>query len=130
MTLDAEVRDRVKSRAVTVVDTIEKDHSTPGSVRLMCPLNFEARCILYPFRPMICRLHGIPHELKKPGQAAMMEPGCDTFASRCGRRPYMPFDRTPFYRDMAGLEMDVKRAVGMRGKLKMSIAQMILDFHS
>jgi hypothetical protein len=130
MTLDAEVQDRIESRAMTVADAIETDHGNSRLVRLMCPLNFETRCILYPYRPMICRLHGIPHELKKPGLSAVTEPGCVTFDSRCGHQPYAQFDRTPFYRDMAGLEMEVKQTVGMSGKLRMSIAQMILDFHS
>ena len=45
-------------------------------VRLMCPLNFKGACILYAYRPMICRLHGIPHELQKPGDRLMKSPGC------------------------------------------------------
>ena len=130
MTLDVEMQDRIKSRAMTVADAIEADLGSSRPVRVMCPLNFDTRCILYPYRPMICRLHGIPHELKKPGLSAIMEPGCSTFDSRCRHQPYVQFDRTPFYRDMAGLEMDVKRVVGMSGKFKMSVAQMILDFHS
>ena len=96
MNLDAEMQDRIKSRARTVVDGIEADHSTSRPLKLMCPLNFDTRCILYPYRPMICRLHGIPYELKKPGLSAIMEPGCSTFDSRCGHRHYLPFDRTPF----------------------------------
>jgi Fe-S-cluster containining protein len=130
LTLDAQLQDRIQSQAMTVVAAVENDHSTPGSVKLMCPLNSNARCILYAYRPMICRLHGIPHELKKPGQSAIRVPGCNAFDSRYGDQPYMQFDRTPFYRDMAGLEMEVKQALGFGGKLKMSIAQMILNFYS
>jgi Fe-S-cluster containining protein len=126
MTLSAEMQDRVKLRAITVMDTIEKAHANQEAIRLMCPLNVDTRCILYPYRPMICRLHGIPHELKKPGQPGIMGPGCDTFDSRCGHKPYMPFDRTAIYRDMAKLEQEVRRSIGYTAKIKMSVAQIII----
>jgi Fe-S-cluster containining protein len=129
-TLDSEKQNQVKSRALTVVDETARADKHPGSVRLTCPLNFDESCILYPFRPMICRLHGIPHELQKPGQKAVYGPGCETFDRRCGRRDYFKFDRTPFYRDLAMLEQEVKQAQGFDGKIKMTVAEMILDFHS
>ena len=130
MTLDVEMQDRLKLRATDVVHTIEKARDNRGAIGLMCPLNVDTRCILYPYRPMICRRHGIPHELNKLGQAGTMGPGCNTFDSRCGHKPYIPFDRTPVYRDMATLEQDVKQALDFDGKFRMSVAQMILDFHS
>jgi Fe-S-cluster containining protein len=130
MSLDADTREQVKLRARTVIDKTEKAQESPVTTRLMCPLNVDTRCILYPYRPMICRLHGIPHELKKPGQPANKGTGCDTFGSRCGQQPYIPFDRTSVYRDMAKLEQEVKQALDFDGKFKMSVAQMILDFHS
>ncbi|MGD2023593.1 MAG: hypothetical protein PVI18_10480 [Desulfobacterales bacterium] len=126
MTLNADRQDRVKLRAITVMDTIEKARDNREAIRLMCPLNVDTRCILYPYRPMICRLHGIPHELKKPGRPSIRGPGCDTFDSRCGHKPYIPFDRTRIYRDMAKLEQDVRRSIGYTAKIKMSVAQMII----
>lgn len=126
MTLKTDMREQVKQRALTVIDAIEKAHDNPTAIRMMCPLNVDTRCILYPYRPMICRLHGIPHELQKPGQPSIKVPGCDTFDSRCGRKPYIPFDRTPFYQDMAKLEQDVRRSMGFTAKIKMSVAQMII----
>ena len=126
MTLDVEMQDRVKLRAADVVHTIENARDPRGAIRLMCPLNVDTRCILYTYRPMICRLHGIPHELKKPGQPGIMGPGCNTFDSRCGHKPYIPFDRTPVYRDMAALEQDVKQTLDFDGKFRMAVAQMIL----
>ncbi len=125
MTLDVEMQDRVKLRATDIVHTIEKARDNRGAIRLMCPLNVDTRCILYTYRPMICRLHGIPHELKKPGQPGIKGPGCGTFDSRCGQQPYISFDRTPVYRDMATLEQDVRRSMDFTAKIKMSVAQMI-----
>ena len=95
-------------------------------VRLWCPLNDDGLCTLYHFRPMICRLHGIPHELQKPGQSPVYGPGCETFDRRCGHKGYLKFDRTPFYRQVAMLEQEVKRAMGFDGKIRMSVAEMIL----
>jgi hypothetical protein len=129
MTLNIDMQDQVKSRAITVMDAIAKAHDNQEAVRLMCPLNVDTRCILYPYRPMICRLHGIPHELKKPGQPGIAGPGCGTFDSRCGHKPYIPFDRTSIYRDMAELESDLRQATRFQDKIRMTIAEIILDFH-
>ena len=96
-------------------------------VRLMCPLNEDSLCTLYPYRPMICRMHGIPHELKKPGYETIKVPGCHTFDERCADKPYYRYDRTPFYMKMAGLEKEFKEVLGVNGKIKMTVAEMILS---
>jgi Fe-S-cluster containining protein len=96
-------------------------------VRLMCPLNREGRCLLYAFRPMICRLHGIPHELRPPGRPVSYGPGCRLFSERHARQPYVPFDRSPLYARMASLEQDIRRALGFGARLKMTIAEMLAD---
>jgi len=116
----------VKLRARGIVDQISGGEPGKGTLRLMCPLNFNELCILYPYRPMICRLHGIPHELKKPGQGALFGPGCATFDQRCGHKGYFSFDRTPFYRKLAVLEQEVRQSLGYDGKIRMTVAEMIL----
>ena len=125
-TLTPEKLDEVKSRAITVADKTTGADDNAAPLRLMCPLNFDERCILYPYRPMICRLHGLPHEFRKPGQKAICGPGCETFDRRCGRMEYFAFDRTPFYLELAELEQAVKRALGNNKKFKMTVAEMIL----
>ncbi len=130
MTLKPEMQEQIKLRALAVKNATENTHHDRAAVRRMCPLNFDTRCILYPYRPMICRLHGIPHELKKPGQPGIRVPGCDTFDRRCGQKHYLKFDRTPFYRDMANLENALRQATRFQDKIKMTVAEMILDFHS
>ena len=96
------------------------------AVRLMCPLNEAGRCRLYSYRPMICRLHGIPHELHKPGRPVSHGPGCGAFVEQCSGRPYYIFDRTPIYFEMAGLENEFKQAIELTGRIKLTIAEMIL----
>jgi len=76
------------------------------SIRIMCPLNQGGKCILYKFRPMICRLHGIPHELRKPGCLPVLSPGCKAGSNLFNAAGYIQFDRTPFYIEMAKIEKE------------------------
>jgi Fe-S-cluster containining protein len=126
-TLNFAKQSEVKSRAVAVVAETARADESGAAVRLMCPLNFDELCILYPYRPMICRLHGIPHEHQKPAQDPVYGPGCETFDRRCGGKGYFKFDRTPFYRDMAMLEQEVKQTLGVAGKIRMTVAEMIVS---
>ena len=128
--LSPKKQNEVKARALRVVAETARADEKGNTVRLMCPLNFDERCILYPYRPMICRLHGIPHELQKPGQDPVQGSGCETFDQQYGLKTYVKFDRTPFYRDMAMLEQKVKQTLDFNEKFKMTVAEMILDFHS
>jgi Fe-S-cluster containining protein len=115
-----------KAEAVcSAVRTSEKNGPPP---RQMCPLNVDNRCSLYAFRPMICRLHGIPSELHRPDGKTTRAPGCASFMDCCGRLAYVPFDRTTFYRDLAGIEQALRRDMPGAGKIKMTVAEMILAF--
>ena len=129
-TLAPEKQKEVNARALSRVEEAAGAANSGVPARLMCPLNFDELFILYPYRPMICRLHGIPHELHKPAKNPVYGPGCDEFDRRCGRKSYIKFDRTPFYRDMALLEQEARKTLGFAGKIRMTIAEMIVDFHS
>ena len=96
--------------------------------RVMCPLNKDGLCLIYVQRPMICRLHGIPHELYRPGVGVLKTPGCDEFFNQCrqhGKTDYIPFNRTPFYRDMAILEKELRSRTDYSSKIKLTVAQML-----
>lgn len=97
-------------------------------VRLMCPLNVDGSCMTYDFRPMICRLHGIPHELHESDGRVMKGRGCDIFYQQCAQKAPFTFDRTPFYVNMAKLEKELRQTVGVPNKMKMTIAQMIVSY--
>jgi Fe-S-cluster containining protein len=98
-----------------------------ASPRPMCPLNTEGRCRLYSHRPMICRLHGVEHELHPPGRPVIIGAGCREF-ERCRgtARPGERFDRTPFYARLAALESEFREAEGLRRRIKLTIAEMLL----
>ena len=66
----------IQAKAVTVCEARAAAEPTREPLRVMCPLNSNSLCRLYTFRPMICRLHGIPHELTKPGATPVQQPGC------------------------------------------------------
>jgi Fe-S-cluster containining protein len=117
----------IQSRAALVCRETAKADEKAMPVRLMCPLNSDGRCTLYRHRPMICRLHGISHELRKPGQNVIRGPGCRMFDLQCSDKRYLRFDRTPFYFEMAKLESELKQAVGLSGRVKMTIAEMIVS---
>jgi len=115
----------IKKRALTACKKQHEADEKQIAIHVMCPLNIDGLCVLYEYRPMICRLHGIPHELQKPGQGIICGPGCGLFATQCQGKPYFKFDRTPFYVEMANLEQDLRQYIDISGKFKMTIARML-----
>ena len=93
----------------------------------MCPLNENGLCLVYEFRPMICRLHGVPHELNPPGREKQFGAGCFEFEKKCVGISCFPFDRTPFYTEMAHLEQRFRKKTGIVGKFKKTVAQMLIS---
>lgn len=124
--LDTRTRTDILHRAETVDEQARDTDATGQFFRIMCPLNTDARCRLYGFRPMICRLHGIPHEIRAPGRDPVFGPGCAEFVRGCGEQKHVRFDRTPFYARMANLEQRFKSASGFHDKFKKTVAGMIV----
>ncbi|MBC2711972.1 MAG: hypothetical protein HGJ94_13580 [Desulfosarcina sp.] len=128
-TLESGVRQAIRKQALTISAKMADTDRRGETLRIMCPLNRDERCMLYPYRPMICRLHGIPHELHRPGGNVTKHPGCDAFFDQCresGNTEYIRFDRTPFYRQMATLEKELRLETGYADKIKLTIAQMLV----
>ena len=124
------LRNTIRTKAESVCRQSARADDQGLPVRLMCPLNQDGMCVLYHYRPMICRLHGIPHELHRPGRPVIHGPGCGEFNAKCSHKPYFKFDRTNFYFQMAALENEFRQAVGLTGRIKLTIAEMILEFGS
>lgn len=118
-------RTRMVERAREVVRKTAQADEKGETARFMCPLNNEDRCTVYAVRPMICRLHGIPHELRRPDGRVIRGPGCADFAARCGQNGAAPLDRTPFYRQLATLEKEFKEAMGTTTRIKLTVAEML-----
>lgn len=123
--LDEVVRDEVveKSKEVAKETMLAEDEGR--KIRIMCPLNKDGLCIMYEHRLMICRLHGTAHYFDTP-KGRMSGPGCYRFEDlSMGKKSIPMLDRTDIYRDLAMLEMAVRKKTGINFKFKNSIAEMI-----
>jgi hypothetical protein len=81
----------------------------------VCALNFAGACALYEFRPMICRLAGVPHMFMRPDGSQAQSGGCRKFEETIrGQHPEAKIDRSEFYREMAAMEIEAVRARGRR----------------
>ena len=127
--LGPEQQTAVRDKALDVVQRTGLADKKGEAVRFMCPLNLDGMCIVYDYRPMICRLHGIPHELRPPGRTPDRKPGCGAFLTLCGKMDYIKFDRTPFYMEMARLENELKQGANSGLKFKKTIAEMIVEMN-
>jgi Fe-S-cluster containining protein len=90
-----------------------------------CPLNENGLCLVYSCRPMICRLHGLAHELRRPDGTVHRGPGCSAFeAVSIGKTP-VALDRTEFYWALSRLEKEARTAFGFTRKIRMTVSQMM-----
>ncbi|MFP4446211.1 MAG: hypothetical protein ACLFPD_08205 [Desulfosudaceae bacterium] len=119
-------RRRIEKRAADCCREVAAAEAADQTPRVMCPLNDEGWCGLHAHRLMICRLHGIPYEFSPPGRQRVYGEGCAVFSQRHQDQPYLPFDRTPFYMELSALEREFRLAAGIDGKIKLTIAEMIL----
>jgi Fe-S-cluster containining protein len=117
---------RIRARARDAARRMEALESDGRPVRVMCPLNEQGRCTLYAHRPMICRLHGIPNVLHRPDGRTLNGPGCDDYYLQCGPTGGDPLNRTPLYTAMADLERRLRIRLEFTGKIKLTVARMIL----
>lgn len=100
--------------------------------RLMCPLNEDGRCMLYQFRLMVCRTHGVPATMTRPDGKRLSFPGCfvcqEIVEKRFPDKGKVPaMERTELLKQMVALEqelLDGKRH--LVPKVKMTIARMIV----
>lgn len=118
-------RQHILGRAAQTAEAMHTADKRGGPATVMCPLNEAGRCRLYAYRPMICRLHGIPHQLCRPDGKRQIGPGCGAFDRQCERTDRVFLDRTPLYAGLADLERRVRRTRGFQGKIKLSIVQML-----
>ncbi len=132
-TLSPERRHEVQRLALEFVKERDRLQAEGKKIDLMCPLNERGLCGLYAFRPMICRLHGVPHSYRRPDLVLVRGRGCPKLVTQDVDAPgrnieksaCRELDRSRFYRDMARLEQDLRRETGFGERIKMTIADMI-----
>ena len=123
--LDQAVPNEILTRAEYYCEKTFSLSTEPESLKIDCPVNQNGLCLLYEFRPMICRLHGLPHELSRPGGEPVMGKGCD--AGQFENKPYVKFDRTVFYQQMARIEIAFRQTRNKTGRIKQTIAQLLIS---
>jgi Fe-S-cluster containining protein len=97
--------------------------------RILCPLNEEGLCQAYEHRLMICRMHGVPNCFVRPDGKTMRFPGCMRCQELYADLAEVPtLDRTPFYKDLASLEMAfVKSKRRTVPKVRLTLAEMLVQ---
>ncbi len=127
--LPAAQRDAALERARAYVNEANAALASGVMPTAMCPLNKDGLCILYPHRLMICRMHGTRNVFTMPGGGVQAFSGCYRFVELHGdaKDDAPSLDRTPFYRELAALEMEFcRRASGPLPKVDMTLAEMIV----
>lgn len=129
--LSGEVRQTIRTSARHYCLAMESHDaaSTGRPFRKLCPISDGVFCMLYPNRPMICRLHGASWTMQ--GKKRLQGPGCDCFERAWQEKKVsmggsvVPLDRTPYYRRFASLEQECRRSVRFDGKIRMTIAEIL-----
>jgi Fe-S-cluster containining protein len=123
--LDRQMQAAIRIKAEDYVKTTFSAGKQLKSLKIMCPLNEEEKCILYLYRPMICRMHGLPHEVLIQGSKPIVGQGCK--AGQFDDKASIQFDRSPFYRQMAQIEAAWRRETGQTAKIKETVAQIVIQ---
>ena len=115
----------INKRSKQIVDLKHLDSRGQLYRDSVCAANFEGKCGIYEYRPMICRLAGVPHFIDKPGGERIFGTGCARFEDSRARKNYVEkIDRTPFYKKLAELEIEAVNAQGRRTK-SLTIAEIL-----
>lgn len=95
----------------------------------LCPLHRAGRCLLYDYRPMVCRLHGVPWVLRRGRPTGEVQPGCRRSMQLAADVEFVtPLDRTDLYAELAALEQACRQAMRQSGTVKTTVAEMVLQF--
>ncbi len=117
---------QILRKARVVVETYQKELEAGEIFPLMCPINFDGLCRIYEHRPMICRMHGMPHRFKRPDGREERGGGCIPF-SEANPKIDWTVDRTKPYTALAKLEGDVRKRSFNNTRVNMTTAEMLVD---
>lgn len=112
--LNQSTRLEINQRSKQIVELKRLD--SLGEYRnTVCAANLDGKCLIYNYRPMICRLAGIAHFIEKPNGTRVFGRGCDRFEHIVNDNiSFEKIDRTPFYRKLAELEIETINSQGKR----------------
>ncbi|KKL92784.1 hypothetical protein LCGC14_1881220, partial [marine sediment metagenome] len=121
----AAVSMEIIGKAREVVASYDKEEDPSDPKPLMCPINFEGLCALYTHRPMICRMHGLPHRVRDPKGRETRGGGCAPFDSKAIKAGWT-LNRTPHYLALARVEGELRARRKLSAKLRLTTAEMLI----
>jgi len=74
--LSPEQQREILHRAAGVVRVCQEELTHGRRPVVMCPLNEHGLCVLYPYRLLVCRTHGVPAVMTRPDGKRLSFPGC------------------------------------------------------
>ena len=116
---------QIVRRAREVVRAYGEEEDPLNPEPLMCPVNFDGLCSLYAHRPMICRMHGLPHRVRDPRGSESREGGCGRFEAM-GIKVDWSVNRTPHYTALARIEGQLRKERMLSGNLRLTTAEMVV----
>lgn len=120
------IQQNIKKKAASYVEQMQKSLSQGISPNIMCPVNDNGLCMMYDYRLMICRLHGVPNFFMLPNGQIKEFLGCFK-SQQLLKNKNIPFlNRTPFYQKLAALEQEFIGNTSLP-KVKLTLAEMILN---
>ncbi|MCX5872578.1 MAG: hypothetical protein NTY51_04980 [Deltaproteobacteria bacterium] len=113
--LNQDVRFQIIERSQKITELKRLDSNGDPYRNAVCAANFEGKCALYEYRPMICRLAGIAHFIDRPDDKRILGTGCVRYEGGVRENnPNARIDRTPFYRLMAEIEIEMIKTMKKR----------------
>ncbi len=131
--LSAEKQEEIMKRAEKAVQACRAALAQGMRPLLMCPLNDQGLCVLYPYRLLVCRTHGVPAAMTRPDGKRLVFPGCfrcqDIVSTLKRQGAEIPLvERTPLLRELVQLEQELLLEIRHRcPKVKMTIAEMLVN---
>lgn len=129
--LDSARQNELRARSQAWLAQCEKAERDGVRPQVMCPLNEGGLCILYHYRLLVCRTHGVPAAMTRPDGQILRFPGCfrcqELVDGRHQTEPAPQAERTRLFRQLALLEsrlLENKRH--LVPKVRLTIAEMLI----
>ncbi len=127
--LETSLQLEVLGRCKAVLKAKQEDPYGYAYRTAVCVLNVDGKCILYDYRPMICRLAGVPHFIRRPDGKKVRGPACERYLRNIApHAPGLELDRSGFYRQLAEIEIQMVHSLGRR-TVSRTIAETLGEEH-
>jgi hypothetical protein len=127
--LPGQMQKEVLEKAHAYIITAEKAMQRGERPQIMCPLNENGLCVVYKYRLMVCRTHGVPAQITRPDGKTMSFPGCfrcqELVKQNGGNPPVV--ERTAMLTKLAFLEQEfLENKRHLYPRVKLTIAEMLV----